>query len=287
MFDPRDKCAFIPPEMSCDAHLHIFGDPAVYSYGPELRYQPEIYSAEDYRQVRNHLHLRRAVFVQPSCFGMDNRCQLDAVAKFGLADSRAVVDIADDISDLELAELHQKGARGVRINVNPIHPLKAGLAESLLPRIKRMESRCQELGWSIDFLFPDWLTTEMIPHLAKLKVNFTLAHIGMNKACNGVTSAGYQKLIGLLQSGEGYCWIKLTAPYRISLDPDYSDVVPLAQGVIAAAPNRVIWGSDYPHASFGQHNTVKIFNMLLRYAPDPQIRQRILVDNPAELYSFS
>ena len=149
-----------------------------------------------------------------------------------------------------------------------------------------LEGRCREIGWSLDFLFPDWLTTEMIPHLDRLRVPFTIAHMGMNKGCNAVTSRGFQRLKDLAAHGEGLCWIKLTAPYRISTQPDYQDVVPMAQALLEAAPHRIVWGSDFPHASFTQHNTVQLFNLLERIAPDEALRREILVKNPAVLYGF-
>ena len=167
-----------------------------------------------------------------------------------------------------------------------IEPLTAGLADRLLPRIHLWEGRCREIGWSLDFLFPDWLTTEMIPHLDRLRVPFTIAHMGMNKGCNAVTSRGFQRLKDLAAHGEGLCWIKLTAPYRISTQPDYQDVVPMAQALLEAAPHRIVWGSDFPHASFTQHNTVQLFNLLERIAPDEALRREILVTNPAVLYGF-
>lgn len=287
MFDPKtDRPAFAAPAKACDAHFHIFGDPAKYPYGSELRYQPAIATADDYAVFRDLVGIERMVMVQPSCFGKDNSCQLDAAAQFGVENCRVIIDAEDSVSDRELAELHKRGARGIRINVKPIEPLTAGLAGRILPRIKLWEQRCRELGWTLDFLFPDWLTTEMVPQLDKLRVPFTIAHMGMNKGCNGTTSAGFRAVRDLAAHGEGYCWIKLTAAYRISTDPDYNDVIPLAQELLDAAPGRVIWGSDYPHASFGQHNTVKLFNLLGRIAPDEALRERVLVHNPAELYGF-
>ena len=287
MFDPKtDKPIIKAPAHACDAHFHIFGDPAKYPYGSELRYQPGIFSADDYSVYRDLIGIERMVMVQPSCFGKDNRCQLDAARQFGLKNSRVVVDLDDDVSDRELAELSAAGACGIRINVKPIQPLTVGLAESLIPRIQLWENRCRETGWSLDFLFPDWLTTEMIPVLSKLRCNFTIAHMGMNKGCNGISSEGFQKLKNLVSNGEGYCWIKLTAAYRISIDPDYQDIVPMERALLEAAPDRIIWGSDYPHASFTQHNTVKLFNLLAQVAPERDLLEKVLVHNPAVLYKF-
>lgn len=282
----RETPAFATPENACDSHFHIFGDPKKYPYKSDLRYTPQVSTTEDYRELAGLLGIKRMVTVQPSCFGADNTCQLDAAALYGVENCRVIVDVDESVTDKEMDLLHSQGTRGIRINVNPIQPLTAGLPESLLPKIRAMEARCREFGWSLDFLFPDWLTTEMIPTLDKLRVPFTIAHLGMNKACNGTESRGFARLLDLVKNGEGYAHLKLTAPYRISLDPDYSDVIPLARAAFEAAPNRMVWGSDYPHASFGHHDTVKIFNLLLRIFPDERDRKTVLADNPAELYGF-
>lgn len=286
MFNPNEKPAYEAPAMACDAHLHIFGKPYEYPYKAELRYKPPIATVDEYKVLANILGIKRMVLVQPSAYGRDNSCQLDAAEQLGMDVCRVIVDIDENISDSELEELHRRGARGVRINVNPVQPLTSGLADMLIPRIKIMEKRCMEIGWNLDFLFPDWLTAEMIPHLSKLRVPFTIAHIGMNKGCHGTSSLGFRKLIDLMKNGDGFCWIKLTASYRISNNPDYSDVIPLAQAVIDAAPERIIWGSDYPHVSFMQHDSIKLFNLLERIAPEEKMRRSILVDNPARLYRF-
>jgi predicted TIM-barrel fold metal-dependent hydrolase len=208
------------------------------------------------------------------------------ISSLGADACRAVADVEEDITDVELERLHASGVRAIRINTPPIQPLTHGLVEETVRKISVMEPKCRRMGWSIDFLFADWLTCEMIPYLDKMRVPFTLAHIGMNKGCHSTTSGGFRKLVDFLQNGEGYCWIKLTAPYRCSLDPNYADIVPLAQEVIAAAPDRVIWGSDIPHMGFADSNSIQLFNLLMEYAPDEKDRKRILVDNPAVLYQF-
>jgi predicted TIM-barrel fold metal-dependent hydrolase len=286
MLRDGEQPVFQPPELACDSHFHIFGLPDQYKYKAKLRYEPPIATADDYLAIAKVLGIKRMVLVQPSAYGQDNSCQLDAAARLGKDFCRVVVDIDENIPDLELERMHSLGARGVRINVNPIEPLTPGLSDKLLPRIKRMESRCKEIGWSLDFLFPDWLTAEMMPHLRELSVPFSIAHIGMNRANKGINTKEFNALLDTLKYGDGFCWVKLTAAYRISNRPDYLDVVPLAQAVIEAAGDRIIWGSDYPHLSFGEHSTIKLFNLLSQIAPDEEMRKRILEENPAKLYGF-
>ena len=181
--------------------------------------------------------------------------------------------------------MNQAGVRGVRINVSPIHPPEAGLGPKLMPRIDRLEERCAELGWQLDFLFPGWLTEEMLPRMAKLKVDFTMAHMGMFLAKDGPQQTGFRRLIDVLKSSRGYA--KLTGVYRMSKTPGFTDAKPMARALISAVPDRLIWGSDYPHLSFADHvGSDELFALLSDWAPDAATRKKILVDNPARLFGF-
>jgi len=211
---------------------------------------------------------------------------LDAMRELR-APCRGIVDIGENLPERELERLHAAGVRGVRINVSPVQPRAPGLAATLLPRIRRLEGRCAELGWQLDFLLPGWLTDELMEVLASLKVNFTLAHFGMFLAREGAGQAGFQHLLSILKNGNGRCWIKLTGVYRMSIAPGFADVAPMARALIEAAPDRLVWGSDYPHLSFADKvGSAELFNLLGRWAPDSATRKRILVDNPAKLYDF-
>jgi 2-pyrone-4,6-dicarboxylate lactonase len=273
--------------MICDAHFHVFGDPARYpARDPKLRYTPPFAPLEDYLEMATELGFERFVFVQPSAYGRDNRCMLDAMQVVG-SRCRGIVDIDEDIPDAQLARLHALGVRGVRINVSPVHPPDAGLAERLMPRVKRLEARFAEIGWQLDFLLPGWLTAQMMPVLRALKVDFTLAHMGMFLARDGVDQRGFQELLGLLREGERRCWVKLTGVYRMSQARGFADAAPLAKALIQAAPDRLIWGSDYPHLSFADKvGSAELFNLLASWAPDEATRRAILVENPARLFGF-
>jgi len=194
---------------------------------------------------------------------------------------------ADVVPDAELEHLHALGVRGVRVNVSPVKPPQPGFSATMLPRIERLEARCAELGWQLDFLTPGWLTRELMPVLRRLKVDFTVAHMGMFLAQDGPAQAGFRELIDLLRHGEGRCWVKLTGVYRMSTAPGFADAVPMARALIEAAPDRIIWGSDYPHLSFADKvGSVELFNLLADWAPDEATRHRILVDNPQHLFRF-
>jgi predicted TIM-barrel fold metal-dependent hydrolase len=200
---------------------------------------------------------------------------------------RGIVDVDEDASDAALAEMHKLGVRGVRVNVSPVAPQDAALAAKLLARIDRLEARCAELGWMLDFLLPGWLTEELLPRLAQLKVPFTLAHMGMFLARLGPRQPGFRKLIEVLRTGDGRCWVKLTGVYRVSQAPGFADAAPMARALVEAAPDRLIWGSDYPHLSFADKVTSEgLFELLQQWCEDRAMQQRILADNPAKLFGF-
>jgi 2-pyrone-4,6-dicarboxylate lactonase len=272
--------------MRCDAHFHVFGPAKRYpARDPNLRYPLPLAPLEDYRRLARQLGLERFVFVQPSAYGRDNSCMLDAMQE--TPHSRGIVDVEQNAPDAELARLHEIGVRGVRINVSPIHPPEPGLAAKLLPRIERLEARCAELGWHLDFLLPGWLTNELFTKLETLKVDFTLAHMGMFLAKDGVAQPGFQRLLGLLRNGDGRCWVKLTGVYRISQAPGFGDAAPMARALLEAAPDRILWGSDYPHLSFaGKVSAAELFSLLGSWAADDATRQAVLVGNPARLFAF-
>lgn len=280
--------AFVAPPGGCDAHFHVFGPPERYPYGENLRYVPPIAPLADYMVLARHLRIERFVFVQPSAYGKDNRCMLDAMRDVGSARCRGIVDVDENDADPEmLAAWHRLGVRGIRINVSPVRKPERGLADALRPRIRRLAALASDLGWHLDFLAPGWLVRELLPDLARLEVDFTLAHLGLFPARAGIAEAGFQELLALLGSGNRHCFVKLTGVYRVSDEADFADVAPFARAVIAVAPEQIIWGSDYPHLSFAERvRTVALFDLLATWAPDPATRARLLVENPARLYGF-
>jgi len=266
----------------------VFGPAGRYPYNQsDLRYAPPHAPVGDFLALAGKLGLERFVFVQPSAYGRDNRCMLDAMREVGAKKCRGIADIDENAPDAELARLHALGVRGVRINVPPVKPFEAGFAPKILPRIDRLAARCAEIGWQLDFLTPGWRTAELMPTLKKLKLDFTVAHFGLFPARDGVQQPGFRQLLDLLREGERRCWVKLTGVYRMSLVDGFTDVAPMAHALIEAAPDRVIWGSDYPHLSFADKvGSVALWNLLGQWAPDEATRRRILVENPEQLFKF-
>lgn len=277
---------FRAPPLSCDSHFHVFGPAERYPYGTDIRYKPPLAPLEDYLKLARLLGMERTVFVQPSAYGRDNACMLDAMRAVG-AKCRGIVDIDENAPDAEIDRLNQAGVRGVRINVNPIKPPEPGFSKTMLARIERLDERCAEIGWMLDFLTPGWLTRELLPLMRKLRSRFTVAHMGMFLAKDGPNQPGFQEFLGLLRGGEGRCWVKFTGVYRMSVTPGFADAGPMARAIIETAPDRIIWGSDYPHLSFADKvGSVELFNLLGLWAPDAATRKKILVDNPQKLFGF-
>lgn len=271
---------------ACDSHFHVFGPPERYPYMKDLRYEPPVATLEDYLGHARELGIERYVFVQPSAYGRDNACMLDAMRSVGAQSCRGIVDIDEDAPDADLERMHALGVRGVRVNVNPIKPPDPGFSSTLLNRIRRLDRRCAELGWMLDFLTPGWLTRELIPTMKNLASPFSVAHMGMFLAKDGAAQPGFRDFLNFF-SKHRLCWVKLTGVYRISTASGYSDAAALARAAIEAAPERVIWGSDYPHLSFADKaGTAELFNVLKGWAPDEATRRRILIDNPEKCFGF-
>jgi len=281
---------YAAPPAACDAHFHVFGPADKYPHvTTDLRYQPPYAPLAEYIAMARGLGFERFVFVQPSAYGLDNACMLDAMAELDPAIRRGIVHLDETSArDADLARWHDIGVRGVRINISPIRKPEAGLADTLRPKIVRTAKVCRELGWHVDLLLPGWLVAELMPTLHELPVAFTVAHMGLFPASEGPSQQGFQDFLALVGDGSGRCWVKLTGIYRFSRSPGYADVKPFAQALIAAAPEQMIWGSDFPHLSFHDKvGTIALYNKLMDWAPDAATRQRILADNPGRLFEFS
>jgi 2-pyrone-4,6-dicarboxylate lactonase len=278
---------FPAPPHACDAHFHVFGPPERYPYdASDLRYKPPYAPLKAYVKTARRIGFERFVFVQPSAYGMDNSCMLDAMRLLEPKLRRGIVHLDESVTDAMLAEWDALGIRGIRVNISPVRRPEAGLADVLRRRIVRYADIAREIGWHLDFLTPGWLTSELMPTLRTLPVAFTVAHMGLFPAADGVGQRGFQDLLALAGDGSKRCWVKLTGIYRFSKDPTFADVAPFAQVLIAAAPDQVIWGSDFPHLSFHDRvGTIQLYNQLATWADAPQC-QRILADNPARLFGF-
>jgi 2-pyrone-4,6-dicarboxylate lactonase len=276
---------FPVPPGATDCHAHVFGPAQRYPYQDNRSYTPPDAPLSQLRAMHRTLGIERLVVVQASVHGADNSAVLDAVAT-DPRNLRGIATVTEEISDKELARLKDGGIRGIRVNLvdkggNPFRSLDAlsGIAE-----------RIRDLGFHIELL----VHVESFPELRALAtsvcVPLSVGHIGYTKvAAGGIDHPGYQEFLSLLR--DGYFWVKLTGPSRLSAHESfpYPDVAAMAKAVIAAAPDRVVWGSDWPHVMQYRPmpNDGDLLDALAEWAPDAGLRQRILVDNPARLYGFA
>jgi len=278
------KAAF--PPLACDCHAHICGPQATYGYIPERIYTPPDALLPAYRHLLNVLGCGHAVLVQPSFHGTDNRAMLAAMAQAG-ENVRGVAVLPDDASEGDIAALHAAGVRGARLNIVDV---KSGKGELPLAHIERLADRIKPFGWHIEFLMHVDEFPELDRMLAHLPVDCVFGHLGYVRADKGVQTLGFQALLRLMRAGRA--WVKLTGPYRISTGPlPHADTQPFADALVAAAPGRLVWGSDWPHVktewTIAMPNDGDLADLLARWVPDVETRRRVLVDNPARLYGFA
>jgi 2-pyrone-4,6-dicarboxylate lactonase len=268
------------PAGSCDCHAHIFGPQHKYPYAPHRRYTPPDAPMSEYLKMLGVLGVQRAVLVQPSVYGTDNSLMLDALRETDFP-LRGIAVVGNDIGDAELESMHAAGVRGLRLN---LRAKGSAAPEDVAPRVAQ---RIAPLGWHLQFrIHPqDLANAEAL--IDKLPVPVVVDHIGAVPIEDGVQGKTLQTLIALARRGR--CWIKLSAPMRVSKQElPYGDVLPFVHGLVDAAPGQLLWGTDWPHTSISQRmpNDGDLCDLLADWIPDTTVRQRVLVDNPARLYGF-
>lgn len=267
----------MPPANAWDCHAHIVGPRHRYPLVASRSYTPVTADRAAYHEVLHTLGVERAVIVQPSFYGTDNRCTLDALRAEG-GRWRGVVVIDPDIDDAALRDMHALGVRGVRINCL----FSGGVALDVL---ERTAERIRPFGWHIQLLIDARTLPKLAPRLTQLGVALVFDHMGHVPTDAGIDDPGFQTLLRLLR--EGCCWAKLSGAYRISQQAaPYADVKPFARALIDAAPGRLVWASDWPHPAIAgaMPNDGTLLDLLTDWAPDAGVRERILVSNPSRLY---
>jgi predicted TIM-barrel fold metal-dependent hydrolase len=277
--DPRVPRAATPP-LATDTHFHILGPSPEYPYAEDREYTPPDALPEHCRRLFRTLGIERAVLVQPSVYGDDNRRMLTAASQLGV-ETRNIAVVSFDTADRVLESLHDAGTRGVRF----ISAHKGGVP---LSQLERTADRIKSLGWHIQFLLRPPVLVELEPRLATLSTDFVIDHIGLVRASDGgIQQPAFQALQRLIRKGQ--CWVKFTGGYRISAEePPYRDLIPMAQALVKERPDRILWGSDWPHVMLkGQMpNTTDLLDLLSVWIPDEKTRTQILVHNPQKLFGF-
>jgi len=272
------------PAGATDTHAHICGPKSQYAYFSERVYTPPDCLLPAYSHMLKTLGVERAVLVQPSVYGTDNTAMLDAMKVAGKS-FRGVSVVADDISESELKRLHEAGVRGVRVNIVDVPNRKPGTMP--MEALKKLAQKVKPFGWHMEFLahvdeFPD-----LDNMLDGFPVDTVYGHLGYMKTDKGIAHPGFQALLRLMKAGKA--WVKLTGPYRISLQTmPHADTDVYAHELIKAAPQQVVWGSDWPHVMVkgAMPNDGDICDLLGNWVLDANVRKQVLVDNPARLYGF-
>jgi 2-pyrone-4,6-dicarboxylate lactonase len=275
----RRKPAFKLPPHATDAHCHVFGPGEVFPYAPSRKYTPEDAPKEALAALHKVLGVERAVIVQASCHGHDNRAMLDAIAS--KPKNYRGVSIGDDsLRDADYDRLHEGGVRGVRFNF--VKHLGGAPDMAVFDRVI---DRVKDRGWHV-VLHVD--APDIVPlsdMMRKLPLPFVIDHMGRVPGKAGVHQPPLDALIELSRLEN--CWIKVCGSERISMPP-YAEAVPIARRIVEAASDRVLWGTDFPHPNATHEaDEADLVDLVPKFAPEPALQQKLLVDNPARLYGFA
>jgi 2-pyrone-4,6-dicarboxylate lactonase len=279
--DPHPPTAFTPPPGACDAHCHVFGPADRFPFAPERTYTPPDAGLELFERLQQQLGLSRAVFVQASCHGTDNSAMVDALVR-GKGRYAGVAMIDDSYSDPDIGTLHDAGVRAARFNF----VAHLGGAPDL-EQFWRIVDRVARFGWHIVLHFDAIDLPHYADLLDRLPTPYIIDHLARVSAANGLAQEPFARLCDLL--ADERAWVKISGAERLSAEgpPHYADVVPFARRVIEIAPDRVLWGTDWPHPNVRRMpDDGDLVDVLAAFAPDEATRNRILVDNPTRLYDF-
>jgi D-galactarolactone isomerase len=270
------------PAGATDAHIHVYDSRFPVAANAALR--PPDASVEEYRQLQRRLGTSRVVVVTPSTYGTDNSCTLDAVAQFGQKNARAVAVVDTSVTDPELKRLDAAGVRAIRFNLL----VKGGT--TTIDMLGPLAQRIAPLGWHVQVHMSAEQIADSEALFAGLPTPVLFDHRGRIPPQPGVGHPAFAVMRRLLDGGRA--WVKLSSAYQDSKvgPPTYADIAPVAQAFARAAPERMLWGSDWPHPTekFGEKpDDAALFDLLADWAPEAAARQRILVDNPATLFGFS
>lgn len=272
------KPSFTPPPSTCDAHCHVFGPALRFPYAPSRRYTPKDAPKEALRALHDRFGIERAVIVQATCHGTDNAAMLDAIAA-DPARYRGVALVDDSFGDREYQKLHDDGVRGVRFVF--VKHLGGGPDMSLFHRVI---DRIKDRGWHVVLYFNAPDIAPMSEMMRKLPLPFVIDHMGRAMGKDGPDQPAVHALIELANLDN--CWIKVTGSERISFPP-YDDAIPIARRLVEAAPDRVLWGTDFPHPNATHEaNEADLVDLIPKFAPGLVTQRKLLVDNPARLYGF-
>jgi predicted TIM-barrel fold metal-dependent hydrolase len=286
---------FPVPPGACDCHVHVIGDPERFPMDAGRVYTPPQAPVDRLLHMHGELDLKRVVLVQPSFYGVDNSALLDAMKLLG-ARARGVAVVDEQATDATLQAMGNAGVRGLRINLETAGEFDPAVAAK---KLAIAVAQCQPRHWHIQLYTRPSVIAALADILAKSPVPLVFDHFAGAQAADGLSQPGFDPVLALVRSGKAY--VKISAPYRASkMVPAFDDIAPFAAALVSANPDRVLWGSDWPHTDsthipgraptevtpFLPINDGWILNQLPHWVPDTALRQKILTDNPARLYGF-
>ena len=275
------KPEFIPPPGAVDAHCHVFGPGDRFPYAPERKYTPCDAPKEKLWELRDHLGFSRNVIVQATCHGADNRALANALrASNDLA--RGVATVKGNITDDQLAELDAVGVRGVRFN------FVKRLVDALpFDTLKQIAVRIKDLGWHIVIYFESQELPELYDFFTSLPTVVVVDHMGRPDVSKPVDGPEFELFMKMMREHPNF-WSKVSCPERLSRKgpPDYSDVRPFALRVVETFPDRVLWGTDWPHPNMKSHmpDDGQLVDVIPHIAPTEELQHKLLIENPMRLY---
>jgi 2-pyrone-4,6-dicarboxylate lactonase len=281
-FHPRpSRPTFRLPAGSVDAHCHVFGPGAVFPFAAERKYTPCDASAAQLFSLRDFLGFERNVIVQATCHGADNRALVDALGR-SAGRARGVATVREDISDAGLEALDAAGVRGVRFNF--VKRLVDTTPRATLAAIAR---RIAPLGWHVVIYFEAADLPDLYEFIATLPTTVVIDHMGRPDVTKPVDGPEFGLFLRLLAEAR-HIWSKVTCPERLSVSgpPGYADVVPFARTIVERFPERVLWGTDWPHPNLKGHmpDDGTLVDFIPRIAPTAELQRQLLVGNPQRLY---
>ena len=282
VFHPApSKPAFRPPPGAVDAHCHVFGPGDTFPYAPERKYTPCDAPKEKLWELRDYLGFERNVIVQATCHGADNRALVDAL-RHSNDRARGVATVYRDVTDAQLAELNAAGVRGVRFNF--VKRLVDTTPRETLLEIAR---RVQPLGWHVVIYFEAAELPELYEFFTSLPTTVVVDHMGRPDVTQPVDGPQFALFLQLMREHPNF-WSKVSCPERLSRSgpPGYDDVVPFARRVVESFPDRVLWGTDWPHPNMKAYmpDDGQLVDVIPKIAPTAELQRRLLVDNPSRLY---
>jgi predicted TIM-barrel fold metal-dependent hydrolase len=272
---------FTLPPLATDTHCHVFGPAATFPYAPGRAYTPADAPKEQLAALHKALGIERAVIVQTSCHGTDNRAMLDALAASG-GRHRGIAIVDESFNENDYAALHHGGIRGVRFNF-----VKHLGGRPDLHVVHHVLQRIRPFNWHLVVHVDAADIVELAGLLRGLPVPFVIDHMGRVRAAAGLRQEPFRALLDLAQLDT--CWVKVCGAERISAaGPPFHDAIPFARALIQAAPDRVLWGTDWPHPNVGRYvpDERDLVALLPAMAPDAAVRRKLLVDNPDRLFDF-